>query len=823
MAIDPICHMTVDEQAALHAQVGGKDYYFCSEHCRKTFVANGGQVVPQLVSLTTMDASDEAPPMSCCGHGGGHHHAAAPPTNLAPGTYYCPMCPGVVSDKPASCPKCGMALERVPTAPVRQTIYTCPMHPEVQQDKPGTCPKCGMALEPVTVTAQEEEDPELRDMTRRFGIAAVLSLPLLIIAMGPMVGLPIHQWLSPGITRWLEFALATPVVLWAGWPFLVRGARSLMTGHLNMFTLIGIGVLAAYAYSIVAVLAPGLFPAAVLMHGHVPVYFEAAAVIVTLVLLGQVLELRARHRTGEAIRQLLSLTPPTARVLRDDKETDIPIEEVQLHERIRVRPGEKIAVDGRVLEGKSSVDEAMLTGESVPVLKAVGDDVFAGTVNGSGTLVYEATKIGSDTVLARIVDLVGQAQRSRAPVQRLADVVSGYFVPAVIVVAVLTFVAWMVFGPEPKLALAVVNAVAVLIIACPCALGLATPMSIMVGIGRGATAGVLFKDAAALETLQSVDTLVVDKTGTLTEGKPRLTAVLPTAGFDETELLRLAAAVENASEHPLAHAVVAGARERGVLVTAAANFESTVAGGVKGDVGQHQVCIGKPSWLDEQGIAIADNLAADAAQRQAQGETLIYVGVNGKFAGAIAVADPIRAAAAEAVRVLQQVYHLDIWMLTGDSEATASAVAKRLGIQHVEAGVKPADKHRRVTELRESGRKVAMAGDGINDAPALAAADVGIAMGSGTDVAIESAGVTLLHGDLGALVRALRLSHGVMRNIRQNLFFAFAYNLLGVPIAAGLLYPLTGWLLSPMFASAAMSLSSVSVIANSLRLRGMKL
>jgi Cu+-exporting ATPase len=821
VAIDPICHMTVDERTGLHADVAGERYYFCSAGCRQKFLAQhaGG---PKLVSLEPMGAATH----DCC-HG---DTAAAPRKSVPAGAYYCPMCEGVVSDKPGTCPKCGMALERAPGGVRHKTIYVCPMHPEVRADQPGNCPKCGMALEPETA-AIEEDNTELRSMTARCAFAAALSVPLLILAMGPMLGLPIHKLLTSTAAGWLEFALATPVALFAGWPLLARGARSIVTGHLNMFTLIAIGVLAAYGFSVVAVIAPSLFPESFHDHGRVPLYFEAAAVITTLVLLGQVLELRARHQTGAALRELLSLAPPTARVVRDGSEQEVPLADVRVGDLIRVRPGEKLPVDGAVREGRSAVDEAMLTGEPLPVEKGPGDAVVGGTVNGTGTLLFEATKIGNDTVLARIVDLVGQAQRSRAPVQRLADTVSGYFVPAVIAVAILTFIAWAIFGPEPRFAFALMNAVAVLIIACPCALGLATPMSIMVGVGRGARAGVLFKDAAALETLSTIDTLIVDKTGTLTEGRPELTALLPlppgegrgegafsSSSAPSSSLLRFSAAVEHASEHPLAQAIVRAATKHSVSLPPVTNFHSTTGGGVTGEVEGHTIIVGQPSLLDQHGITIDSAIAAEVARRQQQGETVVYVGVDGRFAGAIAVADPIRETAAAAVEQLQQL-GIDVRMLTGDNATTAQAVAARLGIEHVTAGVKPEDKYRAVVDLRQQGHQVAMAGDGINDAPALAAAAVGIAMGTGADVAIESAGVTLLRGDLSALVRAIHLSRAVMTNIRQNLFFAFAYNLLGVPIAAGLLYPLVGLLLSPMLASAAMSLSSVSVIANSLRLR----
>jgi Cu+-exporting ATPase len=813
MAIDPICHMTVDEKTALSARVDGQDYYFCCEGCRTKFLQqrSGG---PQLVSLEPAGAAQP----ECCGHGTHGHVSTA---KIPPGSYYCPMCEGVVSDKPGTCPKCGMALEKAPGAAARKTVYVCPMHPEVRQETPGNCPKCGMALEPETV-AEEEDNAELRDMTRRFYVAAALSLPLLILAMGPMLGLPLHDFLSPSISGWLELLFATPVVVWAGWPLLARGARSLVTRHLNMFTLIGLGVAAAYGFSLVALLFPGVFPKEFFDHGKPPLYFEAAAVITALVLLGQVLELRARERTGTAIRELLSLAPPTAHVVRNGSEQTVPLEQVATGDRIRVRPGEKIPVDGEVVEGNSTVDESMLTGEPLPVEKKSGDSVVGGTVNGTGTLLFTATKVGSDTVLSRIVDLVGQAQRSRAPVQRLADAVSGYFVPAVVAVAVITFIAWAIFGPQPRFVYALVNAVAVLIIACPCALGLATPMAIMVGVGRGARAGVLFKNAAAIETLSSVDTLVIDKTGTLTEGKPKVVKVVAASGQAENDLLSAAAAVESASEHPLAQAIVSGARSRGIEISTAQDFQSTTGGGVDGTVNGRTIIVGQPSLLAERGIRIGDELSQLAAQHQAQGASVVYVAINEQLAGAIVIADTIRAQAAESVRQVKAL-GIEVWMLTGDNEKTAAAVAAQLGIEHVQAGVKPQDKHDKIVALRQQGRRVAMAGDGINDAPALAAADVGIAMGTGTDVAIESADVTLLHGDIAALVRAIRLSRAVMANIRQNLAFAFGYNLLGVPIAAGILYPFLGLLLSPMLAAAAMSLSSVSVISNSLRLRGAQL
>jgi len=737
------------------------------------------------------------------------------------------MCPGVVSDKPGDCPKCGMALEQNAVATIAsasgKTIFTCPMHPEVQQNHPGNCPKCGMALEPKTISAKEEENPELANMTRRFWIGAALALPVFLLAMAHMIPSLRHEsWAMGDTSRWIQFALATPVVLWAGWPFFERGWTSLVTRHLNMFTLIAIGVGTAYLFSAVVMLVPGAFPISFATDGKVGVYFEAAAVIVVLVLLGQVLELRARSKTGSAIRALLNLAPKIAHVVQDSEEHDVPMESVQAGAKLRVRPGEKIPVDGVLLDGKTSVDESMISGEPMPLEKNAGDKVTGGTLNTTGSFLMQAEHVGSETVLARIVKMVADAQRSRAPIQALADKVSGYFVPTVLACAALTFILWAWAGPEPRLAHAIVNAVAVLIIACPCALGLATPMSVMVGIGRGAQAGVLIRNAEAMEVMERVTTLVVDKTGTLTEGKPRLTQIIPVDGVSENDLLVTAASVEQNSEHPLAAAIVQGAKERKVKLQPVIDFNSITGGGVVGKIGGREITVGKLKFLQERNVAGLENIESKATALQEEGQTVMFVAINGKAAGIIVVSDPIKASTPEAIAQLHKL-GLKIIMLTGDNERTANSVAKKLGLDEVSAGVEPKNKHERILQLRKQGKIVAMAGDGINDAPALAAANVGLAMGTGTDVAMESAGITLVKGDLTGIVKAINLSRSMMRNIRQNLFFAFAYNAVGIPIAAGLLYPFSGLLLSPMIAGAAMSLSSVSVITNALRLRHAKL
>lgn len=815
---DPVCGMRVTaESSAGHTEFNGETYYFCSAHCQRKFEADPKAYVKETHSCC---GSKPAPPVhSCCGgHSAEHHEHAAASRSETKAAYFCPMCSGVESDRPGVCPKCGMALESTsPQLSRSKTIYTCPMHPEVEQDHPGSCPICGMALEPKTVTVEPQDDGELRDMTRRFWAGAVLTLPVFLLAMAHLIP-SAPEWTMGAISRWTQFLLSTPVVLWAGWPFFERGARSLRTGHLNMFTLIALGVGAAYGYSAVAMLAPQVFPHGAGQHHGPPVYFEAAAMIVVLVLLGQVLELRARRRTGDALRALLDLAPKTARILSDDGEREVPLEDVQTGARLRVRPGEKVPVDGVILEGKSAIDESMLTGESMPVEKAEGDAVTGGTINGTGGFVMRAEHVGSETVLARIVQMVSEAQRSRAPIQALADRVAGYFVPAVLGIAAITFALWFWLGPEPRFISAMVNAVAVLIIACPCALGLATPMSIMVGVGRGAHAGVLIKNAEAIERLEKVTAVVVDKTGTLTEGKPRLVEVHTLAGVEEDELIAVTAAVEQGSEHPLGAAIVAAAHDRGLSIAPAQDFGSTTGGGVSAKVNGQVVIAGKISFLRERSVADVDALSAQAEPLQKRGETVIFVAREGRAIGLLAVADPIKPSTPAAIESLHRL-GLKVLMVTGDNARTAQAVAERTGIDQVEAGVAPDDKHARVEALRRGGEVVAMAGDGINDAPALAAADVGIAMGTGTDVAMESAGVTLVKGDLGGIVRAIHLSRAVMRNIRQNLFFAFIYNSLGIPIAAGLLYPFFGILLSPIIAGVAMSLSSVSVIANALRLR----
>lgn len=798
--VDPVCGMKVNPQAPKGGtyEYEGRTYFFCNPKCREKFRAD-----PQKY----LEPKAEEPP-------------ATPPGTM----FVCPMDPEVRQDHPGACPKCGMALE--PEAPVveTKTEYVCPMHPEVVQNHPGNCPKCGMALEPRTVMAEEKPDPELISMTRRFWVSLALTVPVVFLGMSDLLpGQPVQQRFSPSALAWAQLVLASPVVLWGGWPFFQRGWASVVNRHLNMFTLIALGTGAAYLFSVFATLVPGALPHAFTGHGgSIPVYFEAAAAITTLVLVGQVLELRARRATSGALRALLSLAPNNARRIREDgQEEDVPLAHVHPGDRLRVRPGEKVPVDGVVLEGESAVDESMVTGESMPVEKAWGAKVTGGTVNGTGGLIIRAERVGRDTLLARIVQRVSEAQRTRAPIQRLADKVSSIFVPAVIAVALVTAIIWGLWGPEPRLAYALVNAVAVLIIACPCALGLATPISVVVAMGRGAQVGVLIRDAAAVERLERVDTLVVDKTGTLTEGKPKLVSVVPAAGLEETRLLRLAASLERGSEHPLAAAIVAGAQERGVVLAQVQDFRSLTGKGVTGRVDGMTVALGNAAMLSALDVE-AGALAEQAEALRREGQTVVFVLVGGKPAGLLGVADPIKESTPQALELLRR-EGLRVVMLTGDSRTTAEAVARKLGIDEVIAEVLPEAKGDVVKKLQSQGRVVAMAGDGVNDAPALAQADVGIAMGTGTDIAMESAGVTLVKGDLLGIARARRLSEATLRNIRQNLFFAFIYNTLGVPLAAGALYPMFGLLLSPMFASAAMSLSSVSVIGNALRLRRLPL
>jgi Cu+-exporting ATPase len=798
MVTDPVCRMTIrPEDAVGKSEYKGKTFYFCAAGCKEKF-----------------DKDPEA-----------YLGEKPPPVEEIPGAIYtCPMDPEVEQEGPGSCPKCGMALEPLmPTISFGKTHWTCPMHPEVVRDEPGSCPICGMTLEPETIMPEEEENPELLDMGRRFKVCVALAIPVVLIAMrGIIPGMSIlDRIVSHEVLKWIELLLATPVVLWGGWPFFVRGWQSIINRSPNMFTLIGLGVGVGYSYSVVAALFPGIFPESFREDGKVGVYFEASAVIITLVLLGQVLELKARSKTGAAIRALLGLAPKTARRIKDGTEEDIPLDTVKLGDLLRIRPGEKVPVDGVVTEGSSAVDESMVTGESIPVEKKQGDRIVGATVNGTGTLVMKAEKVGAETLLAQIVRMVAEAQRSRAPIQKLADIVAGYFVQIVVAIAALTFIVWAIFGPEPRMALALINTVAVLIIACPCALGLATPMSIMVAMGRGATAGVLFKNAEAVEVARKVDTIVVDKTGTLTAGKPKLAEVFPSSGFNEAKILYYAASIERGSEHPLASAIVEGAEGQDVSLTNVEAFESVTGKGVKGTIDGQEVALGNLALIE--GLDIEPGELRDKANAmRADGQTVMFIAIDRKPAGLLGVADPIKETTPAAIDGLHK-EGVRIVMLTGDHKATADAVTRKLGLDEAIAEVLPDQKAEIVKRLQDEGRIVAMAGDGINDAPALAQAHVGIAMGTGTDVAMESAGITLVKGDLRAILRARRLSRATMRNIKQNLFWAFVYNSLGVPVAAGVLYPFFGILLSPIIAAAAMSFSSVSVVGNALRLRRARL
>ncbi len=805
---DPVCGMTVDPRAGKPGfEHQGHSYHFCCESCRAKFAADPQSYMTAKDPVCGMKV-DRASARHFLRHQGGKYY----------------FCSARCLEKFEAEPEKYLGDRPAPEPMPAGTRYTCPMDPEIVRDEPGDCPICGMALEPMGVpTGNEGPNPELIDFTRRFWVSLTLAIPLMIISMGPMVGLPVRDWLGERVAVWVEFLLATPVVLWAAYPFFRRGWASIRNRSPNMWTLISIGVSAAYLYSVVAMLFPDLFPHEVRGHGEaVPVYFEASAVIIALVFLGQVLELKAREKTGSAIRALLDLAPKTARLVgADGSERDVPLAQVKAGERLRIRPGESVPVDGIVEQGRSTVDEAMITGEPIPVEKGEGDSLIGGTLNRNGTLVMRAEKVGSETTLSRIVELVARAQRSRAPIQSLADRVSGWFVPTVVLVAILAFAAWMAFGPEPRLVYAIVSAVSVLIIACPCALGLATPMSIMTATGRGAQAGVLIREAAALERLAAVDTLIVDKTGTLTEGRPELSDVHAEDGFAENEVLALAASIEQGSEHPLAEAIVAGAKARGLAIPAAGDFEAVNGKGVAGVVDGRKMVLGNALFLQEHGIDAA-GISRHADALRENGRSAILVAVDGKPAGVVAVSDPIKPTAADALRELTR-SGMRVVMATGDNQRTAKAIAAKLGISEVRAGMLPQAKADLVAELKGRGAVVAMAGDGINDAPALAAADVGIAMGTGADVALESAGITLVKGDLTGIVRARHLAEKTLSNIRQNLFFAFLYNALGVPVAAGVLYPLTGTLLSPMLAAAAMSLSSVSVIANALRLRTVRL
>lgn len=804
-AIDPICNMEVKKETAKWKFTYQKqNFYFCAEHCLNSFKQD--PFIPENKSSAEQS----------------HVHSHHKPSNQShTGKYTCPMHPEIIETENVPCKKCGMALE--PLTPMTSTTkYTCPMHPEIIEDKPGSCPKCGMALEPIQIT-EEEDDTELKSMSKRFWIGLVLTIPVFLSEMLPMVGVKLHQWLTHTQLNWVQLILATPIVLWGGWPFFQRGWQSIITLNLNMFTLIGIGTAAAYLASFIGTLFPELFPDSFKNpDGSIQVYFEAASVITVLVLLGQVLELRARGRTMGAIKELLGLAPKTALLVKEDgNEVEIPLEQVEKGDKLRVKPGEKIPVDGIVLKGSSSVDESMITGEPIPVSKSEDSKVTGGTINGTGGFIMQAERVGADTLLSQIIEMVSHASRSKAPIQKMADLVSKYFVPIVVLVSVITFVVWALVGPEPRFAYALVNAVAVLIIACPCALGLATPMSIMVGSGLGAKAGILIKNAEVLETMEKVTTLIVDKTGTLTEGKPRLTALVSFSDKSEDELLVLAASLEKGSEHPLAESIVEAAKEKDIKLLEAKDFISVTGKGVKANLNGKTIAVGNDKLASDLNV-LTDEYKSKVEELREQGQTVMFLIEESSLLGIIGVSDPIKESTAQATQSIQQ-QGVKIIMATGDNITTAKAVAQELNLDSFHADVMPKNKHELIERLKKQGHIVAMAGDGINDAPALAAADVGIAMGDGTDVAIESAGVTLIKGDLRGIVKTKNLSKAVIKNIKQNLFFAFAYNMLGVPLAAGILYPFFGILLSPMIAAAAMSFSSVSVIANSLRLRHTKL
>jgi P-type Cu+ transporter len=828
---DPVCGMSVEpDSAAASTEYEGRTFYFCSNHCLEKFQANPRKFLSNL-PVTPMTSAHEMHEHygkhSCCHSESleAHHHGHAGVKRSTDANYFCPMCPGVKSDKPGDCPKCGMALERNPAwvAPVAgKTIYTCPMHPEIEQDHPGDCPKCGMALEPKTVAEQAEDDSEIRALSRKFWIALLLTIPVLAIAMGGWVGLNVEAIIPKNFSKWIEFVLSTPVVLWAGSLFFVRGWKSLVNRSLNMFTLIMVGIGAAYFYSAVAVLFPDIFPVSFRQNGEVGIYFESAAVITVLILMGQLLETKARSRTGQAIKGLLGLAAKTAHRIRSGQEADVPVDEIQQGDQLRVRPGEKVPLDGVILEGKSNLDESMITGEPIPVSKAADDTVIGATVNQTGSFLMRVEKVGSETLLAQIIQMVSDAQRSRAPIQKLADTVASYFVLAVIGVSILTFIVWALWGPAPATAYALVNAISVLIIACPCALGLATPMSIMVGVGRAAQVGILIKNAEAIERTEKVTHLVTDKTGTLTAGKPKVTSLVVAAGFDAKQLLQLAASLEQQSEHPLARAIVDEAKGKDIKLASVDAFESTTGGGVQGKVQGELVRVGKEKFLRDAGVNIPNSLSQQAQALQEKAQTVVWLARGKQAVGLLGIADPIKDTTREAVKTLHGL-GIKVIICTGDNRKTAEAVGHELGIDQVKAEAMPQDKHEIVKQLKSQGAIVAMAGDGINDAPALAAADVGVAMGTGTDVAIQSAGITLVKGDLMGIAKAFHLSRTVMRNIRQNLFFAFFYNAIGIPIAAGALYPIIHLLLNPMIAGTAMSFSSVSVIGNALRLRKFKL